>query len=135
MGFADSIKKSRDKIVEQVNDKMLETATNLFSAIVRDTPVRTGLLINNWFSGDGAYSPAKTTILDKTASGSLLNIDSLRDSTAFLGKDGFVSLSNNLDYSYRAEALGWPSPEWSGRVDAYHMVENNVTRFGGKVLK
>lgn len=135
MGFADSMKKSVDKITQQINDKVLETATELFSEIVRETPVRTGLLINNWFSGVGAYSTAKTNVHDTTGAGSLLNIESLLQSDAFKGQDGWVSLSNNLDYAYRAEHLGWPTPQWSGRVGPYKMVENSMIKYRGLLLK
>lgn len=127
--FSDSINKTIQKISLEINDKIVLAATDLFSGVVADTPVATGLLINNWFSAIGSYSSSTTATTDKSGESSYTNISAIGASEPFYNKDSMVSLSNNLDYAYQAEALGWV------RTGPYRMVEINLINAANKVYK
>lgn len=128
--FTQSVNANSWAIMKTVNDRVYEVARALFKEIVRQTPspiqreaaTAKGLLVNNWFPRSGPdFSPEKTDSTSPYGAGSIARISALRGFN-FFQKDGVVTLSNNLDYAYRAEVLGWPSPPWSGRVGPYRMV-------------
>jgi hypothetical protein len=124
MGFADSIKASATKIKREVSESILAEANELFTEVVKESPVDKGVLINNWYVGSGgtysaSYNPNET---NKDGMSSYMQIASLRAFTGFLGRDGSVNLTNNTPYGYRAEYLGWPTPQWTGRVGPYAMI-------------
>jgi hypothetical protein len=124
MGFADSIRASRDKVKRQVNDKIVNIATELFTEVVHGTPVDKGVLINNWYADTGsAYNSSyNENSASKDGMSSLTQIASLKTYTGFVGGDSSVSLSNSTPYGFRAEYAGWPTPEWTGRVGPYAMI-------------
>lgn len=127
--FAQSVNANSLTIMRQVNDRVYEIARELFRSIVQLTPspsnpgdTAKGVLANNWFPADGpGFSQATSTARSSNGAASLARINALRGNS-FFQKDGVVTLSNNLDYAYRAEVLGWPTPRWSGRVGPYRMV-------------
>jgi len=124
MGFADSIRIHNAKVKEQVNDKIVAIATELFAEIVENTPVDKGILKNNWYAGtgrtyNGSYNENSAS---KDGMSSLTQIASLRVYKGFVGRDSSVSLSNSTPYGFRAEYAGWPTPTWSGRVGPYAMI-------------
>lgn len=140
--FAQSVLLNIEKTKQDVNDEVYRIARDLFTLIVNLTPARTpnpvvgptakGVLINNWFPMNGPeFSSATTDSRSAIGAGSLARIKSLVGQN-FLNKDGTVTLSNNLDYAYRAEALGWPSPPWSGRIGPYRMVARSLQQIGVK---
>lgn len=132
-GFADSIKINSTKILAEIQAKCYTITDDLFTTVVYNTPVLKGELINNWFTSTGdILSSATTTTLDTAGNDSLLNIESLSQEDLFNGKDDIASLTNNIDYSYNAEFIGWPLPEWSGRVGPYAMVRNSLTQIAAK---
>lgn len=124
MGFADSIRASRDKVKRQVNNKVIEIAGDLYAEIVRGTPVDKGVMINNWYVGYGnAYNGAYNENSRSTVGmASLTQIASLKTYTGFVGRDGKISLTNSTPYGFRAEYAGWPQPTWTGRVGPYAMI-------------
>jgi hypothetical protein len=144
MGFADSIRNSKKKIESDINQKVLKIASDLFTTVVLKTPVgdskTKGQLINNWFvgQGKGVYNPGKTSSFNTTGMNSYNQISTLRSSTQFLGKDGSVSLANNVHYAYRAEYWGWnfsaSEPRWNG-TKPYAMVRNSLTLVAAKYTK
>lgn len=128
--FAQSVNSNSWKIMLDVNEQVYKVARELFTSIVKLTPspiqreaaTAKGLLVNNWFPVNGSeFSSATTSSTSDYGAGSLTRIKALSGFN-FFRKDGTVTLSNNLDYAYRAEVLGWPSPPWSGRVGPYRMV-------------
>ena len=125
MGFADSIKNFNKKVKVEVSEQIIAIATDLFTEIVNETPVDEGVLINNWYAGTGvgnynsSYNEFSTS---QDGMYSRMQIASLKRYTGFVGRDGAVSLSNSTPYAYRAEYIGWPQPQWSGRVGKYAMV-------------
>jgi len=129
LSFADSVKANCQRMLAEVDKKCQHIAFSLFTEIVIETPVDKGLLCNNWFPGTGAdFSTEITSYKDTTGSGSKSRIYAMLGKGTFLGKDGSMTLANNLDYAYRAEVLGWPSPEWSGKVGPYAMVGKSLIK-------
>lgn len=124
MGFADSIRTHNLKVKQQVSNKVLAIATELFTEIVNGTPVDKGVLKNNWYGGTGNVYNASYNEHSASAGGmsSLTQIAALRAYTGFVGKDGSISLSNSTPYGFRAEYAGWPAPDWTGRVGPYAMI-------------
>jgi hypothetical protein len=124
MGFADSIRAFGIKAKAEVSDKVIGIATELFTEVVKETPVDKGVLINNWYAGtnksySGVFNGGST---DKSGMNSYTQIASLRQYRGFVGKDGSINISNSTPYGFRAEYAGWPFPEWTGRVGPYAMI-------------
>lgn len=141
MGFKDSIKANTDKIKEQINDNTVEMSKQLFTAIVRRTPVglsvTRGQLKNNWYVGQGlnVINKSYSRVFNPTGAASYARINTLSTSKEFVGKDGQVSFTNIVRYGFRAEYAGWPKPNWSGRVRPYAMIRNSFTEMAAKNKK
>ena len=134
MGFADSIRLHNAKAKQQISNKILDIATELFTEVVKGTPVDKGVLKNNWYGGtgrsyNGSYSENSAS---KDGMSSLTQIAALRAYTGFIGRDGSVSLSNSTPYGFRAEYAGWPAPEWTGRIGPYAMIANAFIKVAPK---
>ena len=138
--FSISIKASIDNILKDVNDKLVIVTEDLFVGIIQDTPVATvpyqgefhpGLLKNNWFTEVNSTSSETTSVADPSGSGSISNVQSVLQANPFLKGDVKVTMTNNQDYAYRAEMLGWEAPRWSGNVAPYRMVATNLIRVAG----
>ncbi len=126
LSFAADLKAKCDKMLVEVDRQCQHIAFELFTNIVLLTPELTGALANNWFPGTGAdFSTETTSVFSKDGgSSSKARIYAALGKGTFLGKDGSMTLANNLPYAYRAEVLGWPLEDgWSGKVGPYHMVE------------
>lgn len=113
--FLDSLKSNITRVQEEVNTKINFIGYTLFAKIVNnsphtgDGPYVAGHFVANWFPAVDSFD---TSITGATSDGSdsLARIDSIvKNSNAFIGKDGFVSLSNNVSYGPRVEMLGWPA--------------------------
>lgn len=128
MGFADSIKASSVKILKEIDRHCYRVSWHLFTGTIQDSPVLKGELINNWFPAVNSFSTETTSVSDKGGSGSLSRVNSFANQGLFYGKDVVFTLSNNLHYAYNAEQVGWPSPQWSGRVGPYKMIHKNMIK-------
>lgn len=131
--FSDSIKRNINKALVETNSKILAIAEDTFTKAVSFSPVQPsaeyakGQFVNSWYVGINSVSSEVTTSLDSSGSESLARIAALRSTLTFLGKDGFVSLSNSLPYAARVEYLGWPkgtgysgwAGNWTGQVGPY----------------
>lgn len=130
LNFSASIDRNILRVQQEINDKCFKISIELFLSVVRRTPSpvnkgfhATGLLVNQWYPKvGGGFSNEKTDAKSPDGAGSRARIVAIRGGREFFGKDGKVSLTNNMHYAYRAEMLGWPQPEWSGRVGPYRMV-------------
>ena len=89
--------------------------------IIKDTPVDSGRLRNNWFPAINKYSAVKTDNIDKSGSVAISNVTSL--STRYKLGDT-ITLTNNLPYASRIEFLGW-----SKLKAPKGMVRINVTKW------
>ena len=132
-GFGASVQANCQKLLKKTNDKCLAIAKELFVSIVNLSPSPSnpgqfadGLLVNQWYPAIGSFSSELGTSESPYGAGSLARIASI-DPVAFLGKDNVVTLSNNVHYAYRAEALGWPVEDgWTGKVGPYLMVAKSL---------
>lgn len=133
MKFSDSLRLNIKKTLWRVNLASYKIARDLFESVVIRTPspfnpgqYADGHLANQWYPEEGDFSEE----LDSRTSP--MGADSLRRIQAFKGyafnqRDGKVTLTNNLSYAYRAEALGWPKSDgWSGQVGPYRMVALSI---------
>ena len=142
--FADSVRMNSDAMLKRIQIQIYTIARQLFIEIVQATPSVThpgyyakGLLANQWYPQLGAgFSPEATEETDDGGRDSInrivTEIDVLSSNPQFLGKDGTVTLTNNLPYAGRAESVGWPEPEWSGRQGPYHMVALSLQAIAAK---
>lgn len=144
--FADSLKNNIQRVQQEVNTKINFVAYTLFYKIVNnsphvgDGPYVAGHFVANWWPAVNAYDPSITSATSN-GSDSLARIDSIvKESNAFFQKDGFVTLSNNLNYSLRVEALGWPAGKdpisgwtWTGMRKIYAPVATSFIGIKGMI--
>jgi hypothetical protein len=149
LSFVQQIEANNVKAMEAVNKKCYDVAKELFTMIVDKTPSpihpgpwAKGQLVNNWFPIDGAdYSTETTEVLSDFGADSLARISQIGRGEQFLFKDGTVTISNNLPYAVRAEEIGWPPPEWSGKSGSdghggpYRMVSLSIQYISNKYSK
>lgn len=125
------IHRASTKILADINLKCYEIAWELFTSVVKLTPSPSnpgkyskGLLANQWYPKEGSASAARSAALSSTGADSLARINAVaKNGTEFYTRDGKITLTNNTDYAYRAEFLGWPKPTWRG--------EDGDAGFGG----
>jgi hypothetical protein len=133
--FADSIKANIKEIQQEVNTKILAEASRTFTDVTTGTPSSwqqskwaEGLLVNQWYTAQNSLSSEQNGSKDLHGTASLNRANAILSWKTFLGKDGYVSFTNNVSYAYQAEALGWKY------TDKYAMVEKAMidakTRMG-----
>lgn len=116
MGFFDSIQQNINQTLQNVNDKINKEAVETFRDVVKETPnpsmpdaafYSKGLLVNQWYPKFGGFSSEISSAKDDYGFNSLDRINVILDGKEFLGKDGEVSLSNNVSYAIQADKIGW----------------------------
>lgn len=146
MGFADDVKRWEEKARLQMNKSVSNAVESLFTNIVVLSPspsnpgaYATGHLANQWYpSVGGSFDTSLTMSTNPNGADSLSRIKAILAGQIFLGKDNVITLSNNCDYSYRVEYLGFPAGQgtngwsWSGRVGPYRMVGAALANLKGK---
>lgn len=145
VGFAEQIRAATRKIEHEINEKCYEVGRYLFYSIIALTPNQAvpqpywpqypgyadGQMINNWFPVDGpSFSTQRTEDLDHRGGASKRRVRELRGKQ-FLGKDGTITLANNMHYAFRVEYAGWPKGggprgNWTGTRQPYAMVEHSI---------
>lgn len=136
MGFAEDIQRNIDKALINMSDNLNEITGKLFYGIRQDTPILTGVLTNSWYTAVGSHDTTIGSAPDTNGSASTSRIASTLASNPFLGKDNTVTMTNSVDYAYRAEYIGWRKNDptnttkwnWTGNVTNYAMVWNNLTK-------
>lgn len=139
MKFSDSLRLNIKKALWRVNEASYQIAKELFESVVRLTPSPSnpgltayGLLANQWYPEENDFSEELDGRLSPTGADSLNRIRAMKG-YAFNQRDGKVTLTNNLSYAYRAEALGWPVADgWSGQVGPYRMVALSIQQIAAK---
>lgn len=140
MSFTSSLRANIKKALWKVNLKCYDIARELFESVVSLTPSPShpgpyawGHLANQWFPEEGKdFSEEMDGSISPTGAGSLARIKAMKGG-AFNQKDGAVTLTNNVHYAYRAEALGWPASDgWSGKIGPYRMVALSIQMIGAK---
>lgn len=118
-----------------VNAQCLTIARELFVSIINLTPspdhpgkFAHGWLANQWYPDSrGDFSEELSGDTDPAGSASLQRVDSFLAKPFFFDMDGTVSLTNNLSYAYRAEAIGWPASDgYKGDIGPYRMVAKSL---------
>lgn len=138
MSFGIEVEVFTRKMKENVNASAIGIATELFTEVIKRTPVgeseTRGQLINNWHlaQGLGAINSSYTYSYKVSGINSYNQVSKLKSSQEFLNKDGEVSLTNSTPYGFRAEYAGWPLPYWSGKIAPYAMIRNSLTTVASK---
>lgn len=123
----------------RVNAQCYKIAKDLFNEVVSRTPSPAnpgpwakGWLANQWYPESGDFSEELSGSKSDSGADSLSRIASFRGAD-FYKRDGKVTLTNNLSYAYRAEALGWPEGDgWSGTIGPYRMVALSLQYISAK---
>jgi len=140
--FLSSLNTEIDKIENEVNNKIMSIFETVSEKTIEYTPQpsmfpnaafwATGHLVNQWYPAINDFSNEVNDIASDNGNGSLGRVYSIMKQKPFKGKDAYITLTNNVDYAYRAEAIGWPQGEnptgwkWSGRVQPYFMVSKAI---------
>lgn len=130
--FTDSIKRSTERVLKEIDAKCYAISYALFTSIVYNSPTKPtavyakGQFINNWFPAVSGYDTSTTSATSYDGMGSLQRIALLKAARAFYGRDNFVTLSNSLPYANQVEYLGW------GKTDKYAPVRASVMAFAVK---
>jgi hypothetical protein len=84
------------------------------------------MLANQWYPDENDFSEELDNRLSPTGADSLARIRAMKG-YVFNQRDGKLTLTNNLSYAYRVEALGWPVADgWSGQIGPYRMVALSI---------
>lgn len=128
--FADSIKANVKEVKQEINNRILSEASQTFKDVTTGTPSTwqqsewaKGLLVNQWYTAENSLSSEKNDSKDLYGVASLNRADAIQRWKTFLGKDGYVSFTNNIYYAYQAEALGWYDTTRNQNTPPYAMVE------------
>ena len=135
--FADSLRRNIERVLREVNYKINHRAYIFFNYIVEKSPhvgqgpYVAGHFINNWFPAVNGFAGTVTDQTDPDGKGSLARIEAVvKNNSVFLRRDGFISLSNNLDYGFRVEVAGWPKGydpktgwNWTGKRIIYAPIQ------------
>lgn len=143
LSFTNSIARNVNRVREEINAKCYKISIELFLAIVRRTPSKTGPtkgptaeghLVNQWYPKAGpGFSSELSAAISPNGADSISRINSLRGGREFFKTDGRLSMTNNVHYAVRAEKKGWPKSEgWSGRIGPYRMVFLSIQEIKAK---
>lgn len=132
MSFADDIARFRAETEEKVTKVKRMAAFDLFSSIVIETPVLTGVLRNNWYANLGSGS-TQTTTTPSTSNASVISRIEGELAATNLVKDIFFT--NNLPYAYPTEFDGHSAkaPQGMVRINCLRwdtIVSNNARLIG-----
>lgn len=146
MGFAEDILKFKEKALLDANKSVSNAAESLFTQIVVLSPSPTnpglfaqGHLADQWYPAvGGEFSADISSSTNPSGANSLSRIKAILAQQIFLGNDNTLTFTNNLNYAYRVEYLGFPAGGgtngyiWSGKVGPYRMVGTAVINFKSK---
>lgn len=140
--FLTSLMSNIEKVENEVNDKIMDVFELASEKVIEYTPQpsmfpnsalwATGLLVNQWYPAVNSFSDEQNSITSDNGNGSLGRVYKMRKEKPFKGKDAYITLTNNVDYAYRAESVGWPQGEnptgwkWTGKIKPYFMVAKAV---------
>lgn len=115
MSFSRDVQRIADKMNEDVEKVARAIFLELFSSVIKDTPVLTGRLRGNWQTS--AATP-NTQIIERTDGNAAIS-----EAYSTINKPGLYYLTNNLPYAERIEFDGW------SKVKApAGMVRKNIAR-------
>lgn len=148
MDFAAKIKAFEEKALLAANTSVCKAFESLGVDLVNLTSngninyggFSNGDIANNWHVSVGGLTMVVPNGPDLTGSSSLSRIKSLAQESQFYKKDNTVYLTNVMNYSYRANFLGWPSGpgtngwNWTGEVKAYGFLGKALNNLKGKYM-
>lgn len=134
MGFADDIKKFRDKALKAASDNTNKVVEDLYRTNVYMSPeppskggYSIGTLKNNWYAAIGDADMSYSGLADVNGVNSIARIVSTLSQKPFYGKDNVVYITNSTPWAVRADRIGWPKNDptnntgwsWTGRIGPY----------------
>ena len=160
--FADSIKANIKEVKQEVNDKIVKVFKDVAYNTVYLTPSPSwnlsprgisgniayysdGLLANQWYPAENKTSEEFTRSESDHGGDSYSRLAAMNNVKTFLGKDGFLSFTNNTPYAYRVEVLGYPKGaaqntagfptwnSWTGDVKPYAMVDQSLIKVKAEI--
>lgn len=149
MSFAAAIKAFEEKALLSANTSVSRAFQYLGTQAVDLTAngkinigkFSNGDIANNWHISVGQPNVVIPNGPDLSGSASLQRINSFAISMAFYKTDNVVYLTNVMNYSYRANFVGWPKGPgtngwtWSGNVPVgYGFVGNAINNLKGKYM-
>lgn len=111
--FSESVRANIKTMLAEIDSYCYKISYDLFMRIVDHSPNQPGAIfskgefINNWMVGSNSFTSGTTPIFDSNGRDSRSQIVFAKESKTFLGKDGFLTFSNNVSYAYQVEVLGW----------------------------
>lgn len=123
--FRDSIIINSQRMLANIDQKVEQIATELFTEVVANSPhtpnaaTAKGEFINNWNAAKNGELRTHTSARSMVGQDSLNSIASVRNSRTFLGTDGYMTLTNTTHYGNNVEYIGWLPPKWEGVVGPY----------------
>ena len=120
MSFSLDLSKFAGLTEKKLETVVKKTFIGLSADIIRDTPVDTGRLKNNWFPAINKFSDKKTNYTG--GKGTARTNDAIRIGNKFELGDT-LTLTNNLPYAKRIEFEGWSKKAPAG------MVRKNIIRW------
>ncbi len=140
--FGDSFLAFEEKALLQANTSVSNVAKDLFTKVVSITPSvvfpghwAKGHLANQYYlEWGGSFSSEISNAISDNGNDSLTRIQVGLNTLGFYKKDNVVTFTNNVDYAYRAEHIGWlqaDNPRWKNRT-AYKMISISINYIKGK---
>jgi hypothetical protein len=126
MSFSDDMARIAKKTNKSLENTIKTTAIELFSSVIRDTPVDEGRAKGNWQATLGSMADGTVSTLDRSGSAT---ISKMRATVGGFDLGEVIWLTNNLPYARRLE-YGW------SKVQAPQgMVRKNMARIQSLVAK
>lgn len=110
--FYEQVKASVERTLKKIDTACYRISKKLFYQVIYNAPVLRGNLVNDFWVASNSYDTRRLTTgainaySDVTGSGSMARVDNAAFSKTFYRKDGFLSMSNSVDYAYEIEYLG-----------------------------
>ena len=124
MSFASDVAKFAKLTNSSLDQTGRAIALELFSSVIKDTPVKSGRAKGNWQT---SLNTPKSGELARTGDAAAIN--EVASESAKFGMGKLIYLANNLPYIYRLEFEGWSQQAPSG------MARKNVARIQSIVRK
>jgi hypothetical protein len=161
--FADSIKANIKELQQEVNDKIVDVFVETSLSVVHLTPSPSwigqtrgaspsspqytdGLLANQWYPAENKISNEETSAESDNGGDSITRINAMKSVKTFVAKDGYLSLTNNVPYAYRVDAVGYPAGRadviqgygnwswWNGSHEKpYAMIDTSIAKIKAKI--
>lgn len=147
MGFAAAIKAFEEKALLSANNSVSKAFEYLGTQSVDLTAngkinkggFSNGDIANNWHVSVGQPNIVMPNGPDLSGSASIARIRQAAREHLFYRRDNVVYLTNVMNYSYRANYIGWPAGpgtngwHWTGKVPSgYGFVGQAINNFKGK---